>query len=854
MDFVESTDFETFAASNQYGTIKKVSRLGGVAGTDSYERWEREFSYDGLSRAKQSRTTMQVGVSPAVTLVTQTKFDSYFGRTKQLVYPASSVDQGAVSIYQAYNALGALVKEGFAADYVPTNPEDSPAIRRLNGVDGRGLLTSESYGVRADGIVDWHSNNLYDSSGWLLAQCASAAGYTCTTAVPTTTTSQPLDQRYRFDVYGNLKTQYHNGQWSNAQGNVVAGAQGKELYSYDALQRLISATRTPSGGVALPTVSYSYDDIGGLLSKSDYGSSYSYDPVKKHQVKQVNLVPAAAGGQSGRLSLYDYDENGNTKQRIENGVETTLQYDIANLPRRIVMNTTSADFYEAPGGRYLQRLVAGGLTRETYSLEKTYEREVVGGNITVERYYLTSGSLLTIKSDGRKLSYLHTDRLGSPVTITEKVLPTDGKLGDAAPTLKEHKGFDAFGKALDGQWGTSNLGMLNLQTGEAMNQGERNQRGFTGHEHLDEFALIHMNGRAYDYNLGRFYGVDPFIQFPGNSQSLNPYGYLMNNPLSGTDPTGYAIDNCPDGNCRMTEVTEIKIYKDPTSGEYYAQASDGKNIIEVKSFEVKGNGGNVHSFELSSAVLAEAIQNIDKKNVLNSQTSAATSFNGVSIQGRKEDQLRSEHLNNYMAKTKSVLTVGLGVGAGAMGGVAVAATVRVTTAVVRFGVYGLLIEARAVSTASVLGTEGYMMASGAAGPSAIPGANASQIIEEGKGFIRIGSDASTIRVATEARRLPGVLDVVVHGTRNGKVQVNGMTMPAGDIADVIINSNQFAGCGTVRLVMCHAGAAGQADELKVLLGKPILAPTDRVGISKSALPDPNGIPLEIDNGGTWRSF
>jgi RHS repeat-associated protein len=60
-----------------------------------------------------------------------------------------------------------------------------------------------------------------------------------------------------------------------------------------------------------------------------------------------------------------------------------------------------------------------------------------------------------------------------------------------------------------------------------------------GHEHLDEFALIHMNGRAYDYNLGRFYGVDPVIQFPGNSQSLNPYAYLMNNPLAGTDPTGY---------------------------------------------------------------------------------------------------------------------------------------------------------------------------------------------------------------------------------------------------------------------------------------------------------------------------
>lgn len=50
---------------------------------------------------------------------------------------------------------------------------------------------------------------------------------------------------------------------------------------------------------------------------------------------------------------------------------------------------------------------------------------------------------------------------------------------------------------------------------------------------------IHMNGRAYDYNLGRFLSVDPFVQAPGNSQSMNPYSYIMNNPLAGTDPTGY---------------------------------------------------------------------------------------------------------------------------------------------------------------------------------------------------------------------------------------------------------------------------------------------------------------------------
>nr|WP_088213134.1 RHS repeat-associated core domain-containing protein [Shewanella sp. Shew256] len=51
-----------------------------------------------------------------------------------------------------------------------------------------------------------------------------------------------------------------------------------------------------------------------------------------------------------------------------------------------------------------------------------------------------------------------------------------------------------------------------------------------------------MNGRIYDYNLGRFMSVDPFIQSPTSTQSVNPYSYIMNNPLAGTDPTGYAAD------------------------------------------------------------------------------------------------------------------------------------------------------------------------------------------------------------------------------------------------------------------------------------------------------------------------
>ena len=64
-------------------------------------------------------------------------------------------------------------------------------------------------------------------------------------------------------------------------------------------------------------------------------------------------------------------------------------------------------------------------------------------------------------------------------------------------------------------------------------------RGYTGHEHLDEFGLINMNGRVYDAYLARFLSPDPFVQAPGYGQNYNRYSYVLNNPLKYTDPSGY---------------------------------------------------------------------------------------------------------------------------------------------------------------------------------------------------------------------------------------------------------------------------------------------------------------------------
>ncbi|MBQ3656489.1 MAG: RHS repeat-associated core domain-containing protein [Bacteroidales bacterium] len=63
-------------------------------------------------------------------------------------------------------------------------------------------------------------------------------------------------------------------------------------------------------------------------------------------------------------------------------------------------------------------------------------------------------------------------------------------------------------------------------------------RGFTMHEHLDEFGIINANARLYDPYLARFVSPDPWIQDVTNSQNFNRYSYCLNNPLKYTDPTG----------------------------------------------------------------------------------------------------------------------------------------------------------------------------------------------------------------------------------------------------------------------------------------------------------------------------
>ncbi|MFT5452562.1 MAG: hypothetical protein ACI9N9_002055 [Enterobacterales bacterium] len=134
-----------------------------------------------------------------------------------------------------------------------------------------------------------------------------------------------------------------------------------------------------------------------------------------------------------------------------------------------------------------------------------------------------------------------------------------------------------------------------------------------------------MNGRVYDYNLGRFLSVDPFIQDPGNSQSMNPYSYIMNNPLSGTDPSGYAAcsevaegGSCNVGDIKTKAIDNITITKD---GNAIVNTTDGKSFkVETR------NGKDVQgSFKGTNDKFSQGIENLGS--VVDNMSPADNNFN-----------------------------------------------------------------------------------------------------------------------------------------------------------------------------------------------------------------------------------
>ncbi len=294
-----------------------------------------------------------------------------------------------------------------------------------------------------------------------------------------------------------------------------------ESYQYDSLDRLQQASYFDAATGVSENLSYSYDINGNILYKSNTGAM-SYD--QGNRILSLNR-------NNGTYEDYAYDANGN----MVSGSGREIDWTSFNKPSRIKTKDADVSFEYGPDNNRVSKQSLDKEGQETtWYIGKGYELidavDMDGNHIERKKHFIyADGEVIAIQvrtiENGQKQAdqtrYLHKDALGSVDTIT-----------DSHGAIIARMGYTPFGQRR----------AVNGQEIDQSFQRKLTNRGYTGHEQIDNIGLIHMNARLYDPEIGRFLSADSYIQEPGLSQNFNRYIYVMNNPLKYNDPSGHFIN------------------------------------------------------------------------------------------------------------------------------------------------------------------------------------------------------------------------------------------------------------------------------------------------------------------------
>ena len=124
---------------------------------------------------------------------------------------------------------------------------------------------------------------------------------------------------------------------------------------------------------------------------------------------------------------------------------------------------------------------------------------------------------------------------------------------------------------------------------------------FTGKERDSESGLDNFGARYDSSNMGRFMSPDPLGGDLTNPQSLNRYSYVLNNPLTNTDPTGlYTCTDSKDCSSKKDQALEktlagLRNSKDAhvarAANAYGAQNKDNGVSVGFADLSKSGEGG-----------------------------------------------------------------------------------------------------------------------------------------------------------------------------------------------------------------------------------------------------------------------
>lgn len=495
------------------------------------------------------------------TVLTSTQYDD-FGRKTAL----TDISSGTTSY--SYDAAGQLTNETSArGETHQLNYDNNGRVTSRTGTEG--TTTTEYYPSgsgaatnavkKITGFSGETTEYFYDAYGRVLSTKETIDGVAYTTSftyntagdVLSKTFPSGLKQNYSYDANGNLKTikngdnsvtiyshtnenglgqvtsytlgnsksssvSYSNGlptlfntngiqnlalTWDYKTGNLSQRKDDEknktENFTYDNLDRLTSTQI-----VGQSAINIGFASSGNITNKTDVGT-YSYHQTKIHAVTSISNTNSVVPSFNQTISYTAYERPASI---AENGYNLNYTY--------------GAD-YERIKGAMTQN---GNAVYTRYFLGD-YEKTVSANGTTREIHYISSpAGLIAIIERVNSVDsyhYVYTDHLGSILTVT-----------NSSGNIEAEQNFDAWGRRRNPTtWAL-------LASTAATSLPAWLYRGYTGHEHLDEFGIINMNARLYDPVLGRMISPDNFVNGAFDSQAYNRYSYANNNPLKYTDPSG----------------------------------------------------------------------------------------------------------------------------------------------------------------------------------------------------------------------------------------------------------------------------------------------------------------------------
>lgn len=448
--------------------------------------FSRSYFYDALSRP-----TGSVETHGFHRFATSRSYDAY-GRPDALTFPTG------LGVRQSYTALGHLGTVQNAAN---------PSLFYWSAlqVNARGQLTQE---VLGNGVV---TDRAFDPQTGLvdgITASFNAAG-------------DIQKSEFDFDFIGNL-TERRDRRFATPF---------IETFGYDTLNRLKTVDTTGRASVGAD-----YNDLGNITSRSDVGA-FAYARTNGAGPHAITGISGSTGGTFDKACAY------NAKgERVTDGA-TALDYSSFGKPTRIRKGGDTLAFAYGPDRALFRQTIfrtdAQGVETQTVReyIGGLYERETTSEGLVRHIHYIAGGSgVAAILTDERSAStaaqrtrFIHKDHLGSVDVIT-----------DSAGAVVERQSFDAWGRRRTVAY-SAGTWTVTYPAAPASASSAETHRGFTGHEMLDAVGLVHMGGRIYDPITARFLSPDPFVQSPDNLQNLNRYSYVLNNPLSFTDPSGFFL-------------------------------------------------------------------------------------------------------------------------------------------------------------------------------------------------------------------------------------------------------------------------------------------------------------------------